>query len=125
MSAPFDTPITCDDCGGVVQGYMVKDAVWAAAGLEPRGLICLVCLADRLGRELRFGDFTPAPVNPWLFDEPITRSSQRGRRQPNNPANTSAGFTLPPNSVVDTSDRSGQTLTIIGATRPEQRQRCR
>ena len=53
---------------------MVYDEMWEAAGLQPRGLICLACLSDRLGRELRFGDFTPAPVNSWLVDEPISRA---------------------------------------------------
>jgi hypothetical protein len=42
---------------------MVHDELWAAAGLGPKQMACLHCLAERLGRPLRAADFVPAPVN--------------------------------------------------------------
>lgn len=39
--------------------YMVHDDVWAATGLEPHGgMLCLDCLAERLGRAVTFDDFS-------------------------------------------------------------------
>lgn len=56
--------IPCVDCGGETELYMVKDAVWAEAGLEPdAGWVCLADLSRRLGRTLGEADF-PAPI--WM-----------------------------------------------------------
>ena len=49
---------------------MVHDAVWANAGMQRRGFLCLSCLEDRLlaaghGR-LNLDDFTSAPCNASL-----------------------------------------------------------
>jgi hypothetical protein len=38
--------------------YCVRNSVWAAAGMEPYGgCLCIGCLEQRLGRELRRKDF--------------------------------------------------------------------
>ena len=40
--------------------YMVKPAVWKAAGLDPySGCLCIGCLEKRLGRTLTSKDFLP------------------------------------------------------------------
>ena len=50
---------------------MVHDVVWAKAGMDSDGgyLCGIGCLEKRLGRMLRPGDFTGAPINdldaPW------------------------------------------------------------
>jgi hypothetical protein len=47
--------------------YMVRDEVWQEAGmpLEPtrRDYLCVLCLEDRLGRELTGADFPPVGAN--------------------------------------------------------------
>jgi hypothetical protein len=47
--------------------YMVRDAVWARAGMEPwGGCLCIACLERRLGRKLKPKDFSrDDPIN-WL-----------------------------------------------------------
>lgn len=64
----------CRDCRVDEDFYMVRDEVWAAAGLGPLdGLLCLGCLERRIGRSLRPDDLDDAPINhPDNF-----RSSQR------------------------------------------------
>jgi hypothetical protein len=57
--------LKCPDCQGYdPELYMVHDAVWAEAGLEPDGgWVHLSCLSRRLGRPLTREDFpadTPA-----------------------------------------------------------------
>jgi hypothetical protein len=42
--------------------YMVYDAVWAKAGMQPRRFLCLGCLGP-----LQPNDFTHAPCNAGLF----------------------------------------------------------
>lgn len=50
--------------------YMVRDAVWAAAGMD-RGFLCLSCLETRLIAAgygpLRIADFTDVPGNAGLL----------------------------------------------------------
>jgi hypothetical protein len=44
--------------------YMVHDALWKLAGMEPDGgMLCIGCLETRLGRKLVRGDFTDYPIN--------------------------------------------------------------
>jgi hypothetical protein len=43
--------------------YMLKDEVWAQAGMEPQGFLCIGCLETRLGRELTAADFKDARIN--------------------------------------------------------------
>jgi hypothetical protein len=43
---------------------MVRDELWAAAGMTPDGgCLCIECLEARLGRQLDRSDFTDASVN--------------------------------------------------------------
>ena len=53
---PVVASLTVDDRCEV---YMVRNAVWKAAGIEPMGgCICIGCLEKRLGRALRPRDFS-------------------------------------------------------------------
>jgi hypothetical protein len=53
---PVVASLTVDDRCEV---YMVRNAVWRAAGIEPMdGCICIGCLEKRLGRALRPRDFS-------------------------------------------------------------------
>ena len=73
----------CADCGvdtrpctgrrgcrhtGRWDDYLVRNSLWAAAGME-RGFLCVGCLERRLGHRLRPADFIAVPVNdpghPW------------------------------------------------------------
>lgn len=46
------------------QQYMVRDDVWAAAGMRKNGgWLCVPCLQTRLGRPLTGDDLTGAPIN--------------------------------------------------------------
>lgn len=54
--------------------YMLRNDVWASAGLRPRDLAHLHCVELRLGRDLEQVDFTKVPMNGlihWLFDQEI------------------------------------------------------
>jgi hypothetical protein len=53
----------CVDCGYRRDYYVVFDHVWKDAGLEPDQYCCRKCLAVRLGRPLKRGDFTDCPLN--------------------------------------------------------------
>lgn len=54
----------CALCGKTTEtNYMLKDEVWAKAGLKDNDLACPVCVARALGRPLAVGDFTEAPIN--------------------------------------------------------------
>jgi hypothetical protein len=46
---------------------MVTDEVWETAHPEKRGMLCIGCLEDRLGRQLTSDDFTDAPINQGYF----------------------------------------------------------
>jgi hypothetical protein len=54
---------TCIDCQEPArEWYMVRDRLWEkTAGYSPAECACLACLAKRLGRPLRPGDFTMRP----------------------------------------------------------------
>jgi hypothetical protein len=51
---------------------MVHDQIWERAGMVARRpyddhvYLCIGCLEQRIGRELKPGDFTGAPVNLFL-----------------------------------------------------------
>jgi hypothetical protein len=87
-------PNNCADCGVDTtpplngdrrykvrhEWYVVRDAIWKAAGMKDRVIVageagyylCIRCLERRVGRELRRADFTDAPVNaPWRRDSDI------------------------------------------------------
>jgi hypothetical protein len=44
--------------------YIVRDAVWGKAGMEPYGgCLCIGCLEKRIGRKLKRKDFPSHPFN--------------------------------------------------------------
>lgn len=51
----------CTNCD--YEYYMVTDEVWLTANPKVRGMLCIGCLEQRLGRELTRKDFTGAPLN--------------------------------------------------------------
>jgi hypothetical protein len=56
--------LVCADCR--TEGwdlYMVRNEVWAEAGMDPLGILCIPCLEARLGRRLHRSDFTYVPIN--------------------------------------------------------------
>ena len=64
---------TCTLCTG--QYYMVKNEVWAAAGLGPvDGMLCLDCLGQRIGREVAYDDFTEIVPSCWFVRWPAPSS---------------------------------------------------
>ncbi len=60
----FKNETACVDCGidtiEIDEYYMVWNDIWP---LEGRGMLCIGCLENRLGRELTREDFTDAPIN--------------------------------------------------------------
>ena len=84
-------PIPCADCGIDVvplnplgardwQRFMVTDATWAAAGMEPLGgWLCVDCLESRLGRPLTGADFQPVPLNDPDVDDETPRLAELKR----------------------------------------------
>ena len=46
---------------------MVKNSVWADAGLESNDIVCLKCLEKKLKRKLVIGDFHKYKINELLF----------------------------------------------------------
>lgn len=70
---------SCLDCGGSTriagEYYMVRPEVWAEAMPSGKGMLCLGCLAQRLGRLLRQDDFLDCPLN----NDPRVRRSDRLR----------------------------------------------
>lgn len=82
----------CLDCGmdtsarsGVAEYYMVREPIWLVAfGLleyrqrvgqirhqkqKPKGMLCIGCLEDRLGRQLTPTDFTACPLNTAAYSK--------------------------------------------------------
>jgi len=47
--------------------YMVKNHVWADAGLELDDVVCLKCLEKKLKRDLVIEDFPKYKINELLF----------------------------------------------------------
>lgn len=63
------TPGPCDDCGEPFRSYMATDEVWTSAGLPPYGaLVCIPCLASRLGGDLTAADLLDCAANDWIAD---------------------------------------------------------
>jgi len=59
----FRRRFCCIDCGKCThcsgEYYMVRDALWEAAGIAPEGsMLCLADLERRIGRTLTTNDFT-------------------------------------------------------------------
>lgn len=47
--------------------YMLTDDVWREANPNGKGMLCIGCVENRLGRELTASDFTDAPINRGFF----------------------------------------------------------
>jgi hypothetical protein len=59
----------CTFCSG--EYYMVADALWSASGMGPfDGMLCLLCLEQRIGRELTINDFTAVVPRRWKHHQP-------------------------------------------------------
>jgi hypothetical protein len=43
--------------------YMLWNRVWRSINYKIEGMLCLVCVEKRLGRELTGNDFSKAPIN--------------------------------------------------------------
>lgn len=56
----------CLDCGGVDDGYMVKDKLWKQICMKER-FLCLDCFEKRLGRPITLNDITPCLLNYFQF----------------------------------------------------------
>jgi hypothetical protein len=57
-------PIAQPECNDQCEVYEVRPSVWKAARMEPMGgCLCVGCLERRLGRTLRWRDFTLHPAN--------------------------------------------------------------
>ena len=58
-------PFSCLDCAACTlclhEYYMVHDSVWDS--IADRGMLCIGCLEQRLGREVSGADFTLVPLN--------------------------------------------------------------
>lgn len=65
----------CRDCATCTlctdEYYMVEDAIWEVAteNFGGRGLLCIGCLEERLGRKLVANDFPDYPVNNGFFPQ--------------------------------------------------------
>ena len=51
----------CTNCN--YEYYMVHDQVWLEANPRDKGMLCVGCLEQRLGKLLTKDDFTAAPIN--------------------------------------------------------------
>lgn len=73
----------CTDCHTdtrvIREYYMVNFDLWRAYGAG-KGMLCIGCLEDRIGRQLTHADFTGAPINTDPEDNHWKRSPRlRGR----------------------------------------------
>jgi hypothetical protein len=60
--------------------YMVQDAVWKKAGIEPYGgCLCIGCLERRIGRKLKPKDFPEHPFNNSNYPCTERLRDRRGR----------------------------------------------
>jgi hypothetical protein len=49
--------------------YTINDDLWLTANPKDKGMLCLSCLSDRLGRALAWEDFdSEAPIN-WKIKD--------------------------------------------------------
>jgi hypothetical protein len=66
----------CADCEvntfqepvGISEYYMVLDPIWEEHGVG-KGMLCIGCLENRMGRELTPADFNEYPVNYGIFKQ--------------------------------------------------------
>ena len=65
--AATDPAFDCLDCERntclIDEYYMVHKKLWLLANPKDVGMLCIVCLENRIGRTLSSSDFTEAPIN--------------------------------------------------------------
>ena len=75
----------CMGCGvdtnAIGEYYMVTDKLWAKAAsayasIDDRGMLCIGCLEEAIGRTLSPTDFTGAPLN-WMWPGQSARLRRR------------------------------------------------
>jgi hypothetical protein len=76
----IDTKFHCVDCGKCTSSsgeyYMVREEIWAASGLGPHdGMLCLLDLERRIGRELSIDDFAAVVPSLEALGTPYRRTS--------------------------------------------------
>lgn len=64
----------CNDCQKETDdSYMIHNELWASLGLT-HGIMCVLCLEKRLGRQLTASDFSNVMLNDmaknWKFKDP-------------------------------------------------------
>jgi len=61
----MDCKVDIMDVNGIVHYYSLRNEIWnrICLGKEKAGMLCLFCVEKRLGRKLRFSDFSDAPLN--------------------------------------------------------------
>lgn len=78
----IDARFICLDCkvdtSAINEYYMVHDHVWlAVVNSKTTGMLCIGCLEKRLGRTLKFADFSPCLLNASNFHAGLSCASQR------------------------------------------------
>lgn len=57
----------CIDCGvdtgKICEFYFIKTELWLKIMATIKGMLCIGCLENRLGRQLQKSDFTDATIN--------------------------------------------------------------
>ena len=69
-----DYSFLCLDCkvdtNAINEYYTLENEVWLEANPADRGMLCIGCVENRLGRSLRRQDFMmDAPINLGYFDQ--------------------------------------------------------
>ena len=62
-SEPFASLDCRRDTTALGEYYMVRDRIWLRVNPREKGMLCIGCVEERLGRRLAPTDFTDAPVN--------------------------------------------------------------
>jgi hypothetical protein len=63
--------IDCDiDTFKIKEYYMLFDMVWRIAVPEDKGMLCIGCVEERLGRKLSPEDFSICPLNEEGYPQP-------------------------------------------------------
>lgn len=64
----------CIDCDvntmDIDEYYMLKEEVWLSIVPEDKGMLCIKCVEQRLGRKLAPEDFSYCPLNEEEYSQP-------------------------------------------------------
>lgn len=75
----LDCKIDTSGGTGINEYYMVQHALWYSVAHNGRGMLCIGCLEQRLGRQLIAVDFTDCPLNMEKFTDGSERLKHRMR----------------------------------------------